>query len=128
MIEKTIYVSNDGHEFDTEYDCLKYEQNKLLEKYSKDIILNWENEHNGCLVKVLNKNGLDYLKKSDKFVIDYGCPIFDFDTENIRYPLYLIGITKGYPSGDYLNFEELTNKISQLKSDLKDYEEFIHNN
>ena len=39
MIEKTVYVADDGKEFETEAECVEYEQHSIIESVLKGIIL-----------------------------------------------------------------------------------------
>lgn len=39
MIEKTVYVADDGKEFETEAECVEYEQHSIIESVLKGITL-----------------------------------------------------------------------------------------
>lgn len=39
MIEKTVYVADDGKEFETEEECVEYEQHSIIESVLKSITL-----------------------------------------------------------------------------------------
>lgn len=65
-ITKTIYKSNNGKEFDTEKECLEYENGFNFEK--------WYNESDGLFygnVRVNSKTLKDWLNKNKKEIVNF---------------------------------------------------------
>lgn len=130
MIEKTIYIANDGTQFDDEDECIKHELNENV----ADIVANNELLIFGSNNKMIHINDLNFYKEFEKacyivikteraynYLSDF-CAYYGFDCPYISNDNYKRSY---YYDFDNYDWDEIKDRVSELKQELMELKQYM---
>ena len=129
MKKRTIYESFDGTTFQSELECVKYEEKHIKERFGDYLkVYNDENEeidisypfqisHNSAYVVCKNKEAFDYFNSCCK---DNNCvAISDLYEEPISYPVVFM---YNYGTNEWINIKA---KIAEYQAEIDKLKKYM---
>ena len=125
MTEKTVYIAFDGKEFEDEYECERYENKKLQNKYGKDLLVY---DENGKLIALDNDYRLfqesAYVVCKSEEALNYLNKIFyDNNANDIDYEgNFPVSFYYDFKTGEW---EKIEHRIKELQDEIDMLSKYI---